>query len=223
MSRRSAITFGALAVTTALAAATYFWVKKIEARGEPIKNGEVSRADLLTILKAIKKTQQDNRKALQALTTELAASGAGLEEACARVSQLPDKDPLTAYGLTVNEFDLLLEKFQRDREVNAQVDSLMESPAAPTTNPVDPAKIVEIHQFMLNELQTLPKTCPGHSHKTLALASQAVATARAQIKFGVPNELLDASTQHHFDTLTKDEAFNEVMMRIQMCISEMIR
>ncbi|KAH0476816.1 MAG: uncharacterized protein KVP18_000308 [Porospora cf. gigantea A] len=115
MSRRSAITFGALAVTTALAAATYFWVKKIEARGEPIKNGEVSRADLLTILKAIKKTQQDNRKALQALTTELAASGAGLEEACARVSQLPDKDPLTAYGLTVNEFDLLLEKFQRDR------------------------------------------------------------------------------------------------------------
>ncbi|KAH0488759.1 MAG: hypothetical protein KVP17_000942 [Porospora cf. gigantea B] len=115
MSRRSTITFGALAVTTVIAAATYFWVTKNEDRGESVKSGEVSRADLLTILKAIKKTQQDNRKALQVLTTELAASGAGLEEACSRVSQLPDKDPLKAYGLSVNEFDLLLEKFQRDR------------------------------------------------------------------------------------------------------------
>lgn len=185
----------------------------------------ITRAQVIGILKEIHESQRRNREGLHKITHKLAEGDMSLKRACDLVSAMPDDDPLKSHGISVEDFDMILERFQQDKEVNTLVDKLLEAPTSRDIEPVPFDLLLEMHKFMLSELQQISdetEGSPAYSHKVISLAVQAAVTARAEAKFKIPNERVEASTAHHFDAMNSHHEFSEVIMQIQVIISRIV-
>merc|ERR1712039_1046157 len=117
------------------------------------------------------------------LTKELCSKSLSFEQTYARVKEVQPNDPLEKYGLSMMEFDQLLDKHQSDPNVRESIAKIMgaPSPGAATNEKVQGitvSTIIDVHKFMLEELDKIVthfQNSPNkdsYDTKTVTIAAQ---------------------------------------------------
>ncbi|KAL8435771.1 hypothetical protein ACSSS7_002253 [Eimeria intestinalis] len=139
-----------------------------------------TKEQVLAVLHDIFTTQEKMKGLMKRFTQKFLEEEFTFEEACALVAKQHPDDPLRRYGLTMADFDGLLDKFQQDQEVKEAVFSIMGSASAPNPTPqaytMSKEQLVKVHEFMRDELQNLTKDgggWPKTDPKVVTLAAQA--------------------------------------------------
>ncbi|CAE7684694.1 unnamed protein product [Symbiodinium sp. CCMP2456] len=129
-----------------------------------------AKEQLKQILKEMIKCQEQMKSFIKELTQELGTTALSFHETCQRVKRVQPADPLESRGLKVMDFDKLLLKHQHDSDVRDAIAKIMGAPN-PTNALSDKIQsisvkdIIDIHTFMLQELQQLIKEYSGSDSK----------------------------------------------------------
>ncbi|CAI9149185.1 unnamed protein product [Rangifer tarandus platyrhynchus] len=244
--------------TAATAACLYYLLREDgadskEAEGETKKLNakDASKEQVVTILRSILKTQEKTKALMkdfiQDMVEEDLPDGAEIiesdaegddvrtlrfEEAYERVAAKNLEDPLEQYGLTMPDFDGLLDKYQHDPQIKDLIMRIMSSSASlePSVQAqhLSKAKIIEVHEFMRQELQKLVEHVQRSSNrakfdvKNVTLTAQAYVGARVQKRFGLTSEEVESAVFFNHKELAVDADFVRINMGIQAIMNQLI-
>ena len=141
-------------------------------RDEPLK--EDSADKVLKILGQIQQSQSKMKEVMKDLTKNLLAKDLNFQQTYDLVKATQPTDPLEEHGITMQQFDALLDETQNDARVRDKIGSIMANPNPQEPDPeaarIPPGltvtKLVEVHGFMLEELQKLVKDFHKMSNKS---------------------------------------------------------
>lgn len=190
---------------------------------------DATKEQVLMVLREILTTQEKMKGLMKKFTQKFVEDDCTFEEACAMVAKQHPEDPLRRYGLTMAEFDRLLDKYQQDPEVKDSVLRIMGSASAPNPTPeaykISKERLIAVHEFMRDELQKLVDetgSWPKDDSKVLTLAAQAYVGAKVQKKFGLTGEDIEGAVLLNHKELASDSNFTMVNMAIQKIMNELI-
>lgn len=200
-----------------------------ESDPKKLTKNEATKEQVLMVLRDILTTQEKMKGLMKKFTQKFVEEDCTFEEACTMVSKQHPEDPLRRYGLSMTDFDGLLDKFQQDPEVKDSVLSIMGSASAPTPTPqayqISKERLIEVHEFMRDELQNLAGEAgswPKVDNKVLTLAAQAYVGAKVQKKFGLTGEDIEGAVLLNHKELASNAAFTLVNMAIQKTMNDLI-
>jgi len=164
------------------------------------KAGELSKDQILQILKEMVKVQDEMRVHTKQLIKEVRSGSLTLEQTCRKVQAIQLMSPLDKLSLSLTDFNGILEKYQEDATVQSAVVQAMSAPtpgsgATEKASSLTVQKLTEVHAFMLAELEKMAqaKGRSGHDAKTVTFAAQAILGAKVEDKFGfVPEDVENA-------------------------------
>jgi hypothetical protein len=223
----------ATGVTLAVAAlATYLFRKesgKSASSKKVLSADEISKAQLLRILEEIHVAHEKMRLVTKKLSAAILASKLNFEQTYQRVIESQPEDPLEKYGLSMMDFDRLLEREQYDPEVRESLSKLMASPepaSLDSTKDLSLAQVLEIHRFILTELQTIVKDVSSlsgsYDSKTVMIAAQAIVGAHVEGKFGASGDDVEVATSKLSMPLSGNAEFNSLNLQIQQVMTELM-
>ncbi|PFH36997.1 hypothetical protein BESB_034550 [Besnoitia besnoiti] len=225
--------------TAAAGACLYYLLREdggeaSEGDGEPkkINSGEATKEQVMTILKGILKSQEKTKALMKEFIKDMLNEDFTFEEAYERVLQKHPEDPLEQYGLTMPDFDNLLDKYQHDPQIKDLIVRIMSSSAPSEPNPrgqtIDKAKVIQVHEYMKQELQKLVdhiQKSPSRSKldvKNVTLTAQAYVGAKVQKKFGFTSEDVESAVIYNHKELAVDPDFVRVNIGIQTIMNQLI-
>merc|ERR1712014_81821 len=157
---------------------------------------EITKEQVLEILQEILHSQENMKMYMKDITQELLTKNLSFEETYAKIKQVQPADPLEKYGLSMMEFDQLLDKHQTDPNVRDAIAKIM-SPPNPGGNTSEKVQnitvkqIIDAHKYMLEELdkvvehfQKSPKK-DSFDAKTVTIVAQAMVGSRIENKFHI--------------------------------------
>jgi flagellar basal body-associated protein FliL len=127
------IVIGASAAVAVAAVVAYIFRKegsKSASGKTPLSADEISKAQLVRILEEIQVAHDKMRLVTKKLSSAILASNLNFEQTYQRVLESQPEDPLQKYGLSMMDFDRLLEREQYDPEVRQALTKLMATPEA---------------------------------------------------------------------------------------------
>ncbi|CAE6963510.1 unnamed protein product [Symbiodinium natans] len=212
-----------------------------DSRGEEDKqkrnendDGEgLAKEQLKQILKDMIKCQEQMKSFIKDLTQELGTTALSFHETCQRVKQVQPADPLESRGLKVMEFDKLLLKHQHDSDVRDAIAKIMGAPN-PTNAVSDKIQsisvkdIIDIHTFMLQELQQLIKEHSGSERKeafdtkTVTIAAQAIIGSKFETQFSLTSEDVESAVLMYHANLATDQNFAQINIKISHAMSQLL-
>ncbi|CAE8738445.1 unnamed protein product [Polarella glacialis] len=170
------------------------------------------------ILSEIVESQEKMKTHMKDLTRELLSKQLDFEQTYIRVREVQPDDPLERCGLSMSDFDMLLSKYQHDPKVKEGIARIMGVPTNATASAaqekaqtVPARRVIEVHAFMLEELEKLVqhfatiKNKDAYDMKTVTLAAQAVVGAKVEEKFGLTSEDIERAVIQHHSTLATDQ------------------
>eukprot|EP00927_Polykrikos_kofoidii_P075381 TRINITY_DN71566_c0_g1_i1.p1 TRINITY_DN71566_c0_g1~~TRINITY_DN71566_c0_g1_i1.p1 ORF type:complete len:252 (-),score=60.03 TRINITY_DN71566_c0_g1_i1:211-966(-) len=192
----------------------------------------ISREQVQQILNEIIQSQAHIKSFMKELTKDLLSTSLSFEETYRRVKEAQPRDPLEKYGLSMMDFDQLLDKHQSDPAVRSAIANLMGAPNLESVNSkrvqdISVKEILDIHQFMLEELEHLVKYFEGVSDKrsydfrTLTIAAQAIVASKVEARFKVTSEDIETAVLMHHGELVTNEDFSNANMRIQQTMGKL--
>jgi len=200
--------------------------------GSGPKIEEISKDTVHKILKEIIASQEMMKSYMKTLIKELKTKQMDFQQTYDRVKEVQPKDPLESYGLSMMEFDQLLDKHQSDPAIREAIAYIMGPPAATTpsakTQELTVKQIIEIHKFMLQELESLANSSDLASKKsqldvkTVTIVAQAKIGAKMEEKFNVASEDLEAAVLLYHTMLATDQEFAKVNMEIQHTMGKLM-
>ncbi|KYK68048.1 hypothetical protein TGPRC2_215430 [Toxoplasma gondii TgCatPRC2] len=204
-----------------------------EADGEPKKiSGEATKEQVITILRGILKSQEKTKALMKEFIKDILNEDLTFEQAYQRVLQKHPDDPLEQYGLTMPDFDNLLDKYQHDPQIKDLIVRIMSSSAPSEPNPrgqtIDKAKVIQVHEYMKQELQKLVDYIQKSSTrseldvKNVTLTAQAFVGAKVQKKFGLTSEDVESAVIYNHKELAVDPDFVRVNIAIQTIMNQLI-
>lgn len=205
--------------------------KKEERR---VRVDDVTKEEVQQILNDIVDSQEKMKVHMKELTRELLQKSLSFEETYQRIREVEPDDPLEKYGLSMNDFDQLLNKHQNDPQIREGIGRIMgvssSSRAASDQDPVIAvSKVVEVHKYMLEELEKsvkkfteLPKK-ESFDLKTVTLAVQAVVGAHVEEKFSLTSEDIERAVINHHSQLATNQEFATVNMRMQETMARLMQ
>jgi len=195
--------------------------------GKKASPGIITKEDVIQLLNEIVTTQEQTKARMKSISDELAATDRrpDFREAYEKMKEASPADPLEERGLSMTDFDQLLQQNQSDPQVMELLAKIM-APSNPTTtssnnDDISVGKIVEIHKYMLAELQACVKefqALPDKAAfdlKTVALTSQAVLAARVTAKFGFTSEDIEGAIMKKHKDLGMNPSFLQIHQQIQ--------
>jgi len=197
--------------------------------------GRITRDELLVILKNIARSQEEMKTIMAELMSDVTTLKPEFLDMYALVKQKTPEDPLEKAGITMQEFDTMLDANQDDPEIRKAIMTLMGGDAAQPGGPTAevPAKVLnltvskirEIHVFMLEELRALvPQAscvqCPDG--KTIAITAQALVGAKVQAKFSLSADEVECAVRHHHASLACDQDFATLALQVQQIMSRLM-
>lgn len=200
------------------------------------KDGALSKAEVLQILQDISGMQTVMKANMKALTKEMAEKNLEFKEIYARVKEAQPTDPLEARGLNPEDLDRFLQSNSSDGEVMLAVSKIMGPPEPPAdgealtkrAKEISVELIVEIHTFMLKELQNfmryfqeLPEKGQFEA-KTVGIASQAMLDSKVAAKFSVSSEDMEGAILSNKTKLIQDMKFMQTHMEMQMVMQQFL-
>merc|ERR1712232_841475 len=167
-----------------------------DARGAVKKQdvNEISKEQVEQILQEIIASQNQMKGFMISLQAELRAKSLTFEETYRKVREIQPEDPLEKRGLSMTDFDKLLDKHQSDSNVREAIATIMGAPKpnTATTEKVQAItleQIIVVHDYMHKELESIVWDFQNFSNKdsydskTLAIAAQAIVGAKIEAKF----------------------------------------
>lgn len=231
-----------------VAAVVYYLLKDQEARAQgqrPNVVGEKKRRPRLLPLEDFTKEQvqkilrdiiasQDKMKVyMKDLSKVLGSETLSFEDIYQRVQAVQPPDPLDEHGLSMNDFDLLLDRHQHDPSVRELIAKIMGAPSptstvSPNVQAITVKQVIEVHSFMLQELQNLNTEFHSKPNKesfdikTVTIAAQAIVSAKIEHKYGINSEEMESAVLLYHTTLATDHAFAEVNIKIQQTMAKLM-
>jgi hypothetical protein len=142
------------------------------------------------------------------------------------------EDPLERYGLSMNDFDQLLSKYQSDPEVRNGIAKIMGVPDSDRgndkTSTAKASRVVEVHCFMEEELSKVVKyfnklnNKDSYDVKLVTLAAQAIVGAKVEERFGWTSEDIERVVLKNHEELAKDQEFAKVNQKMRQTMNELV-
>jgi hypothetical protein len=197
-----------------------------EAHVSKPKVEEMSKETVQQILQEIIESQKQMKVHMKALTKELHTQHLSVEETYQRVREVQQRDPLDEYGLSMMEFDQILDKFQSDPTVRDALAKIMGAPdpsnaSSEKAQQITVEKIIEVHQFMLEEMETLVKLFQDMpkkeelNMKTVTVAAQVIVSTKIEDKFSITSEDIEFAELLHHTMLASNLDFATINKKIQ--------
>ena len=190
---------------------------------------EISKSQLLLILEEIHIAHEKMRVVTKKLSAAILASKLNFEQTYQRVIESQPEDPLEKYGLSMMDFDRLLEREQYDPEVRQSLTKLMAAPEAASlqsSKDLSLAQVLDIHRFILSELQSIVKEVSSlsgsYDSKTVMIAAQAIVGAHVEGKFGATGDDVEVATSKLSMPLSGNSEFNNLNLQIQQVMTELM-
>lgn len=208
-------------------------VSKEAADAKKTKAQEFSKETVQKILQEIIESQQVMKVYMKELTKDLLKKPMSFEETYAKVREVQPSDPLEKYGLSMTEFDQLLDKYQSDPNVRESIAKIMGAPnhnshTSERVQAITVKKIIEVHTFMLQELDNLvqyynsmPKK-DDMEMKTVTIAAQAIVGSKMEAKFGITSEDIESAVLMYHTLLATDQEFATINMKIQHTMGKLM-
>jgi len=142
-------------------------------------------------------------------------------------------DPLEKYGLSMMEFDQLLDKYQSDPMVREAIAKIMGAPNPANTQSakvqeITVKQIIAVHKFMLEELEELVSVYQGLQKskdldmKTVTIVAQAMVGAKMEEKFNIASEDLESAVLVYHTMLATDQEFATINLKIQHTMGKLM-
>lgn len=195
---------------------------------EDIKKETVQR-----ILEDIIKSQEQMKVHMKALTKELLTKQLNFDQIYQRVREVQPKDPLEDHGLSMCQFDSILDRYQSDPTIRESIAKIMGAPdpsnaATDKVQSITVQKIIEVHTFMHEELsklvdhvQALPQK-DDLDMKTVTIAAQAIVGSKMEEKFSITSEEIEMAVLQYHTMLATDQNFAQLNMQIQNTMSKLM-
>jgi hypothetical protein len=234
MGESSNLTKFALVAGAAAAAAAvfaYLYSRESKPARKSVSADEVTREELLEILAEIQVAHDKMKLVTKQLSSEILSSNLNFEQTYRKVLATQPVDPLDKYGLSMVDFDRLLEREQHDPTVRAALAKLMAAPEAESlasAKDLSVSQIFDIHRFILAELQAVISEVqtlrPGakYDSKTVMIAAQAIVGARVEGKFGATGDDVEAATAKLALALNGNAEFNNLNLQIQQAMTQLM-
>lgn len=193
--------------------------------GSQKQKKDLSKDELLVILSEVAASQEKMKALMTKLIAEaLARDNPTMTEMYDIVNEQTPDDPLEKVGLSVDQFDSILNDYQGDSDVNTAIMKLMGGESETKKNKPSQkvkaftsAKLIELHKFMLEELNAvLPEAekMKSADKKNVAVSAQAIVGAKVQAKYGLTPDDVDACIQIHQQTLETSETFATIAFEV---------
>jgi len=193
---------------------------------------EMTKADVLEILQEILKSQESMKTVMKSLTQDLIKNQLTLNQTYHKIKVAQPEDPLEKYGVTMADFDVLLEKHQHDPNVRDAISQIMGAPSnmnlSPKIQAVTRKTIVQIHEYMLGELKKLVEEFQKHPDRltmdarTLTMTAQAIIGARVESKFALSSDEIESAVLFNHASLVGDSEFARVNVQMQQTMSQLM-
>jgi hypothetical protein len=194
---------------------------------------ELSKENVQQILKEIIESQEQMKKYMKDLTKELRTKNMSFDETYDRVRKVQPSDPLEKHQLTMMEFDQLLDKYQSDPMVREAIAKIMGTPNASTqasekVQGITVKMIIEVHNFMLKELEDLVEKYQGMQKnreldsKTVTIVAQAIIGAKMETKFDITSEDIESAVLMYHTMLATDQEFANINLKIQHTMGKLM-
>jgi len=193
---------------------------------------ETSKEELYQILQEISKQQDEMKAHMRAISKEMLQKPMTLEQAYARVKQVQAEDPLIRNGLSMMDFNSLLDKHSCDATVREAIAKIMGAPDPSSSQSeqvqnITAKKIIEVHAFMLQELEAFVKEVESNPRKdldmsTLTIVAQAIVGAKTEKSFQLTTDDIEAGVLMHHATLATDQEFSNINYKIQGAMAKVM-
>lgn len=193
---------------------------------------DITKETVQKILNAIIKSQEQMKVHMKVLTKELLEKNLTFEQTYQRVRDVQPQDPLEDYGLSMQQFDQILDIHQQDPAIRELVAKIMGAPDASNTSSekvqsITVKKIIEVHQFMKDELSSLVDKVQSMNRKdldmkTVTIAAQAIVGSKMEEKFSITSEDIESAVLLYHTMLATDQTFAQLNMDIQATMSKLM-
>jgi hypothetical protein len=124
----------------------------------------------------------------------------------------------------------MLDKYQNDEEIKKVVTGMMKqgSVKPSVSNPAPIADIIQVHEFMVKELQQIVEEYEklenkdSYAKKTLTIAAQAIVAARVQKTYNYTSEQIEACVVANHNKLSEDSKFTSLSVKMQQAMGQLI-
>jgi len=193
----------------------------------------VSEDDVVSMLKKICDIQQQTKVFLKNLVEEITSQPMALSQVYMRVKDGTPEDPLASEGISMDDFDGLLGKFEHRDDVKELIDTIMgneileDIPPAAKALSID--QIIQIHEYMYGELlkviegaKEFVKTGGPYESRYITMAGQALVGAKVFQKYKMHPQEVEAVMMLNYVTLQYHHEFLKVSMQIQAVLGELM-
>eukprot|EP00928_Gymnodinium_smaydae_P054892 TRINITY_DN3858_c0_g2_i1.p1 TRINITY_DN3858_c0_g2~~TRINITY_DN3858_c0_g2_i1.p1 ORF type:complete len:251 (+),score=69.23 TRINITY_DN3858_c0_g2_i1:41-793(+) len=197
------------------------------------KTEDITKEQVLQIMQEIIKSQEHLKGFMKGLSAELRSKQLSFEETYARVKDVQPTDPLEKYGLSMTDFDQLLDRYHTDPGVREAIAHIMGAPTPSSVvsekvESITVRKILEVHQFMFEELERLEKQFQtlkkkgSYDMKTVTIAAQAVVGSKVEERFGITTEEIESAVLMYHTVLATDQDFANINVKIQHTMGKLM-
>lgn len=194
---------------------------------------KVTADQLLSIMNMIVESQNSMKSVMKKVTDDIEKENLTFAQVFDRVKTLQPNDPMEQTGLTMTEFDELLEKYQEDPRVLDAISKIMtpsEDDMANDDGKTIPVKeLVAIHQYMLEELQKISTEIKKAKNskmaadsRTLTVTAQVLVGAKVEQKFKVASQAIERSVMIQQAQLASNHQFATVSMKMNEVMGELM-
>lgn len=194
---------------------------------------DITKEQVEQILQEIIQSQQQMKGYMKELISELLSKSLTFEQTYQRVKDVQPSDPLDKYGLSMTDFDQMLDKHQNDPKVRDAIAKIMGAPNPSNASNekvqgITVKQIIEVHSFMLKELedlvayfQTLPNK-ESFDMKTVTIAAQGMVESKVQQSFSISSDEIESAVLMHHAMLATDQEFADVNVKIQLAMQKLM-
>jgi hypothetical protein len=206
-----------------------------EIPAEKLDASKITVEQLLSIMDKIIESQNVMKGVMKRISDEITSSDMKFVQAYERVRELQPNDPMEQTGLTMNEFDQLLDKYQEDPRILDSIARIMgpseEDMAMDDGKVLSVKELIDIHQYMLDELRSITEEVKTGSTKsvtsifdprTLTVTAQVLVGAKVEKKFKVGSPAVERSVMEHQAQLATDHKFATINMMMQQTMTELM-
>jgi len=195
----------------------------------------MSRPEVMKILASWHASVQKMKAHMKDIRELLGKQKCSLDEVYQRVKTVEPQDILEEYQLSEAEFDRMLSRFQDDAEVKAIIASIVSGDrsksVAAKESQIACRKVIDVHAYMLQELDSLVLTFDGlkklapkdhYDAKSMSMAVQAMTGAKVEEKFSVTPEAVERGVLAHHTSLATDKEFCNICQEIQIRMDRLL-
>lgn len=187
---------------------------------------DISKDVLYQMLEELTESHDKIKDQSKMITQELLATPSiSFEETYQRVTKILPDDPLDRLGLSMMDFDTLLDRHQKDPEIRRLVAEIMgaSTPASDRVATLTVKEITVIHEFMLDALKHLTEELQQHHElRTVTIAVQCILNAKLEAKFNVTSEDLEIAVLKNHTELATDADFVNVSVEMQSIMGTLL-